>query len=125
MKIVRWILVPECAAAGFCAAVVVSFAATGPIERWCPGGEVVSGVCSVSWVNQLPMTVGAVLLPILIGIPTVLMAPSHRVNVTWVTYFLGCAAVINLFLRPFPAASVLAMVAGLIVGGALHWRFKA
>jgi hypothetical protein len=119
----RWLLVFPVAWIGFYLGFLVAVLTYQVLTGWCPGGKIVSGTCSIDWVNHIPFIVGAAIAPGLVLIFGTVMAPSHRIAVTWTLYMMG--ALVSLFFIRVPGAVATAGITGALVSVLLHRKFLA
>jgi hypothetical protein len=105
-------LVLPCAAAGFYGALFISMAAYAGLTAWCPGGEVVSGICTSQSANWLPSYIGAILAPVLVIGLGALAAPYFRGIVAWALFIVGAFIGLQMGYRHTPHLVVLAGLAG-------------
>ena len=122
-KAIRWVLVAPAAILGFYAAMYISMLSFERFNRWCPGGEIVSGLCNVPWVRLAPLIVGAIIVPSLIILFGTLMAPSKRPVVAWAIYGIGILISLTTF-RLQDRTSILITVALAGAGMALAMQLK-
>lgn len=120
---VRWLLVLPAAWTGFYLALLTAMLAYKFLTGWCPGGVITSGSCSISWMNSIPFYVGAAVAPALVLIFGTLIAPSHRIAVTWALYVLG--ALVSLIFIRMPGVVATAGITGALTSVLLHWKFLA
>jgi len=121
---IRWMLVLPCAIIGFYTALLLSIGVHKVLNGWCPGGQVISGVCMVLWVRLLPMILGASIAPVLVIIFGTLVAPGLRPLVAWVLYLGGLCIALTFthgYMLPF---GILAGVTGAATAAILHGKYR-
>ncbi|MCX5788540.1 MAG: hypothetical protein NTX64_08595 [Elusimicrobia bacterium] len=122
-RALRWLLVLPAAVVGFYTAFILSLFTFKLLNGWCPGGKVISGMCTVSWVNFAPMVVGVVAAPSLVIVFGTLMAPSQRIRTAWALYAAGLIAAIGPF-RAFGKLLIPVALVGAGIASVMQTRFK-
>jgi len=121
LTIVRWIFVLPAAGAGFFAAACAGIFGYEVLNGWCPGGELVSGLCTNHWVGDFAALIGALLAPALVVLAGTMTAPSHRRAVAWTLYAGGAAVALAAFHGP--SALLAAGISGAFTATWLHRKF--
>lgn len=117
--VIRWLLVPVCGVIGFYAAFLVALLAYELLSRWCPGGEIVSGACSVGWTNLLPLYLGAGLAPVFCGVLAIRVSPSRSLRAVWSIYGAGVLVAAVMFGPSEPKLALFSIIVGACVAAAL------
>ncbi len=89
LRIVRWILVPLAAVAGWYVALIGGIGLLTAAEAFCPPDQMVSGSCQATWwqpVEQIIFCFSTALAAVLVVGAAFLVAPSHRRQVAWIVF---------------------------------------
>lgn len=122
-KALRWAMVLPSAILGFFIAFCIAFFGYRTLDAWCPGGHIISGSCTLAWVNMAPVVMGVSLAPSLVIFFGTLMAPSQRPKVAWIIYALGLLVALTYFRDVVRLTGPVAVI-GAIVAGIMHLKFK-
>ena len=94
MQILRWVLVPLAAMAGWYCGILAGLLIAEIGERTCPNEYIVSGSCFAPWTQGVvlaAMAVGAGVAGSMIVLLSAAMAPAWKSRVALVAFALGCA----------------------------------
>jgi hypothetical protein len=99
LRLLRWILVPIAAVAGWYVALLVGLAAITGLDSLCPSDQMVSEMCVAPWyatATGVVFALCAALAAALVVAGGVLAAPSHRRAVAWIVFACGALAALRL-----------------------------
>jgi hypothetical protein len=119
----RWLLVPVAGMAGVYLAMFLAMGVHEGLNSWCPGGEIVSGACSLSWVMWSAFAVGAVAAPVFAGLLSVWAAPSRGPRTIWSLLLVGLGYAALMFWRVGFAWLLIAAVSGTLTALWLRRRY--